>query len=142
MLNWSHTATSNTSSGLEPTRSALALHRSTAVKDMWRIDGAQIGDYQDLPDTSLWVIYHRGRCTACETHQRLKWKACVSACVWGASLLVPCCVSAQACCTGTECVITASLEWVGAGGGEWLREIREAVISECCPGHVFSVCHC
>lgn len=30
----------------------------------------------------------------------------------------------------------------GSRWGEWLREFREAVIRECCPGHGLSVCRC
>lgn len=100
------------------------------VEDRWR-------GLSGPPFQALWDIYHCSRCTVCKTHRRLKWKACVCACVWGAlplsaSVMCLCARSSvHACCKGIECV-TARHHWSGwEQVGERLREIREAVIREC-----------
>lgn len=103
MLCWSHTATSNTSSGLEPTGSAVALHHSKQLKD---VENRWSMDYQDLPCRlcGLFVIV-------------VQSEMCVCMCFGGGVLhLVPCYGSVHACYEGAEFVIAASLKWVGAGG--------------------------
>lgn len=105
MLCWSHMATSNTSSGSEPIGSAVALHHP----QMWGIEGVQIEGLSGPPIQPLWVINHYCRCNFCKIQIGAEGMR-VYLCLGRFALSV----SAHA----VECVIAASQEWVGAGGGD------------------------
>ncbi len=134
MLCWSHTATSNTSSGSEPIGNVVALHLSQQLKDVE--DRWSIGDYQDLPFRlcGMFIIV----IDAQSARHIGDWSGkhvCVHVfgerCLWVPASCVCARSSVHACYKGIECV-TALHHWSGwEQVGERLREIREAVIREC-----------
>lgn len=126
MLCWSHTATSNTSSGLEPTGSAVALHHSKQLKD---VENRWSMDYQDLPCRlcGLFVIV-------------VQSEMCVCMCFGGGGVTFGAMLWVCACMLWRSRVCHRCITEVGGSRwAEWLGENREAVIRQFCLGHVFSL---